>query len=68
MKKFALPSMAVGVVLNGETYVFNYGVTSKATGKPVDNDTLFEIGSVSKTFTATVASYAQVNGQLLLSE
>ncbi|HZE58448.1 MAG TPA: class C beta-lactamase [Chthoniobacterales bacterium] len=68
MKKFALPSMAVGVVLNGETYVFNYGVTSKATGKPVDNDTLFEIGSVSKTFTATVASYAQVNGQLLLSD
>lgn len=43
-------------------------MVSKETGKPVDRDTLFEIGSVSKTFTATLAAYAQLNGQLLLSD
>jgi CubicO group peptidase (beta-lactamase class C family) len=43
-------------------------VASKETKQPVTNETLFEIGSLSKTFTATLASYAQVNGQLSLSD
>src|SRR5690242_8210107 len=68
MEQYAIPGMAVGIALNGQTYVFNYGAASKATGKPVDNDTLFEIGSVSKTFTATLASYAQITHQLSLSD
>jgi beta-lactamase class C len=68
MEHHAIPGMAVGITLNGQSYVFNYGSASKATGKPVDNDTLFEIGSVSKTFTATLASYAQVTHQLSLSD
>ena len=68
MERYGVPGMAVGIVLNGQSYVFDYGVASKATGKPVDSDTLFEIGSVSKTFTATLASYAQVGGQLSLSD
>ena len=33
-----------------------------------DSDTLFEIGSVSKTFTATLVSYAQAGGHLSLSD
>lgn len=68
MEHYDIPGMAVGIVLNGQSYVLDYGVASKATGKPVDRDTLFEIGSVSKTFTATLASYAQVGGQLSLSD
>ncbi|HEY2568044.1 MAG TPA: class C beta-lactamase [Candidatus Udaeobacter sp.] len=68
MEHHGIPGMAVGIALNGQTYVFNYGAASKATGKPVDNDTLFEIGSVSKTFTATIASYAQVTHQLSFSD
>jgi beta-lactamase class C len=60
--------MAVGIVDGDEHYVFNYGVASTETGKPVTNETLFELGSVSKTFTATLASYAQVRGYLSLSD
>ena len=41
---------------------------SRATGKPVTGDTLFEIGSVSNTFTAALASYAQVAGRLSLAD
>lgn len=66
MERYAIPGMAVGVVLRGRTYVFDYGKASKATEKPVTNDTLFEIGSVSKTFTATLAAYAQESGKLSL--
>lgn len=68
MAKYAIPGMAVGIVADGKSYVFDYGVASTATGKPVDGHTLFELGSVSKTLTATLASYAQLNGDLSLSD
>ncbi len=64
MKKFHIAGMAVGISSNGKRYVFNYGVVSLATGKPVTDKSLFEIGSVSKTMTGTLASYAQVDGKL----
>lgn len=60
--------MAVAVTVNGQAHYFNYGVASKETGTPVTQDTLFEIGSVSKTFTATLAAYAQATGKLSLSD
>ncbi len=68
MKKYAIPGMAVGLIVAGRPYVFDYGVVSLETRNPVTRDTLFEIGSVSKTFTATLASYAQANGRLDLSD
>ncbi|WP_334044548.1 class C beta-lactamase [Burkholderia ambifaria] len=68
MKQFAIPGMAIGIVADGKPYVFDYGVRSTQTGKPVTGDTLFEIGSVSKTLTATLASDAQEGGELSLSD
>jgi beta-lactamase class C len=67
MRQYAIPGMAVGIVIKGEGYVYDYGVASKA-GRPVTRNTLFEIGSISKTFTATLAAYAQVRGKLSLSD
>lgn len=64
IEKYALPGVAVGIILNGETYIYNFGVKSKKTGQLVDNDTLFELGSISKTMTATLAAYAKVKGKL----
>lgn len=68
MNKYGIAGMAVGVIVRGKPYVFNYGLAELETRKPVTRDTLFEIGSVSKTFTATLASYAQVTGHLSLSD
>ncbi|MDR3615300.1 MAG: beta-lactamase [Candidatus Obscuribacterales bacterium] len=68
MNKMHIPGMAVGIALNGNEYVFNYGVASKANQKLVTDSTLFEIGSISKTFTATLASYAQIDDKLSLSD
>lgn len=68
MKQFAIPGMAIGIVADGQPYVFDYGVMSTQTGQPVTGDTLFEIGSVSKTLTATLASDAQEGGELALSD
>ncbi|WP_216856005.1 class C beta-lactamase [Acidisphaera sp. S103] len=66
--RYGIPGMAVGVIVKGQSHVYDYGVASKATGRPVTADTLFEIGSVSKTFTATLTAYAQVTGKLALSD
>jgi beta-lactamase class C len=68
MAKYRIPGVAVGVTIAGKPYVFSYGVASTETHQPVTRDTLFEIGSVTKTFTATLASYAQVTGDLSLSD
>nr|WP_322615408.1 class C beta-lactamase [Pseudomonas sp. BIC9C] len=68
MQTEGIQGMAVAVTVNGQAHYFNYGVASKETGTPVTRDTLFEIGSVSKTFTATLAAYAQATGKLSLSD
>jgi beta-lactamase class C len=66
--KYSIPGIAVGITVAGKPYLFSYGVASTETRRPVTRDTLFEIGSVTKTFTATLASYAQVSGYLSLSD
>lgn len=66
MEKNAIPGVAVGITVDGEQHVFTYGVESKETGRPVAPTTLFELGSISKTFTATLASYADAKGELSL--
>jgi len=63
-----IAGLAVAITQNGQQHYFNYGVASKENRKPVSQDTLFEIGSVSKTFAATLAGYAQANGKLSLSD
>ena len=68
MTKDGIPGMAVGVVAGRRSYFFYYGVASKQTGQPVSANTLFEVGSISKTFTATLTSYAQLHGSISLSD
>lgn len=68
MQRYGVPGMAVGVIVNGQRHVYTYGVASKANAAPVTGATLFEIGSVTKTFTATLASYAQLSGKISLSD
>ena len=68
LDQYKIPGLAVGVTFDGKHYFINYGLASKSNQQPVSNHTLFELGSVSKTFNATLAGYAQAKGQLLLSD
>jgi beta-lactamase class C len=68
MQQQQIPGMAVAITVNGQAHYFNYGVASKETGDSVSENTLFEIGSVSKTYTATLAAYAQASGKLSLTD
>jgi beta-lactamase class C len=68
MREYDVPGVAIAVTVKGTDRYYTFGVGSRTTGAKVTPDTLFEVGSISKTFTATLAAYAQVNGQLSLTD
>jgi beta-lactamase class C len=68
IRQYNIPGLAIAVSANGKRRFYNYGVASRETQQKVTSDTLFEIGSISKTFTATLATYAQADGQLSLAD
>lgn len=68
MKEQAIAGMAIAVTANGERHFYNFGVASRDSGQAVDRDTLFELGSISKTFNVTLAAYAQATGKLKLAD
>ena len=63
-----VPGMAVALTVDGQSYVFNYGVSSKENLAPVTESTIFEVGSISKMFTTTLAALGHVTGRLSLDE
>lgn len=68
MQQYNIAGMAIAVTRDGTQSFYNYGVASKDTRQPISNETLFELGSISKTFTATLATYAQATGKLSLAD
>lgn len=68
MRDHDVSGMAVAVSVDGRRRYFTYGAAAQDTKAPVTTNTLFEIGSVSKTFTATLATYAQQLGRISLRD
>lgn len=68
MRQYDIPGMAIAVTRRGEQRFFNFGDASRQPRQPVSSDTLFELGSISKTFTVTLAGYAQATGKLSLTD
>lgn len=64
MERLGVPGVAVGVQYGGEEYLSGFGVTSITNPLPVDGDTIFQIGSTTKTFTATAAMRLVEDGKL----
>ncbi|MEL7611421.1 class C beta-lactamase [Vreelandella titanicae] len=68
MTEHRIPGMAIALSINGQQHYFNYGLANQEAGIPVTDETLFELGSISKIFTASLAGYAQASGALSLSD
>lgn len=66
--QYGIPGLAVAVTIDGKRHFIDYGVASKDPRVSVTRDTLFELGSISKTFTATLATYAEAEGKLSLND
>jgi CubicO group peptidase (beta-lactamase class C family) len=54
MKRLKVPGVAIGIYNGGEELTAGFGITSVEHPLPVTVDTLFQTGSISKTFTGTV--------------
>jgi beta-lactamase class C len=68
MAQHDVPGIAVAVTVDGKAMFFNYGLASKEQRIPVNENTLFELGSVSKTFTAMLGCYAKGQGKLAFDD
>ncbi len=64
--KFGMPGVAVGVWANGQELFACQGVTSVDNPLPIDQDTLYLLGSVTKTYTATALMCLVAGGQVEL--
>jgi len=60
--------VCVGVLLDGKTWFYGYGETAKGNRKAPDSTTLFEIGSITKTFTSTLLGMAVITGKVSLDD
>ncbi|MFZ5814435.1 MAG: serine hydrolase domain-containing protein [Bacillota bacterium] len=64
MEEHRVPGVAVGLLVDGREYLRGLGVTSVENPLPVTEETLFQIGSVTKTFTATALMRLAEQGRL----
>lgn len=65
MQKWKVPGLAVGIVQNGQAvYVKGFGVRDITTHQPVTANTLFDIGSCTKAFTAAAAGILVDEGKM----
>lgn len=61
-------ALAIGMVSEGKTSGYYYGETEHRNKQLPDENTLFEIGSISKTFTATLLAYLAQTQQLSIDD
>jgi CubicO group peptidase (beta-lactamase class C family) len=64
LKKTGVPGCGVGILHQGEIITAGFGVSNFEKMSPVSENTLFQIGSITKTFTATVAMKLVEEGKL----
>lgn len=62
------PSIAVGVIDSNGVHFYNYGKTKNENGKIVDQETIYEIGSISKVFTSLLLAEMISEGKIKLDD
>jgi CubicO group peptidase (beta-lactamase class C family) len=64
MKRLNVPGVAIGIYHKGKEYVNGFGVTSIEHPLSITPDTLFQTGSISKTFTGTLLMMLAEQGKV----
>lgn len=68
MKAQSVPGMAVAVIYQGKPHYYTFGKADIAANKSVTPQTLFELGSISKTFTGVLGGDAIARGEISLDD
>jgi CubicO group peptidase (beta-lactamase class C family) len=66
MARLAIPGTVVGILQDGKTALAGFGITSVENPLPVTTETLYQIGSITKTFVATAVMRLVEMGKLAL--
>jgi CubicO group peptidase (beta-lactamase class C family) len=64
----AVPGAVLGLWVDGEQTIAPYGVLNRATGVEVTADSLFQLGSITKPWTATMIIQLVAEGRLSLDD
>lgn len=68
IKKATTVGLSIGILRNDSLFTYGYGETAKSNNRLPDANTLFEIGSISKTVTATLLADAVQRGLVKLDD
>lgn len=68
MKDSSRVGLSVGILDNGNEYIYNYGEVVKGSKKKPTKNTIYEIGSITKTFTALLIAHAINDHKLDINE
>jgi CubicO group peptidase (beta-lactamase class C family) len=64
MEQHGVPGVAMGVFVDGKSFIEGFGITNVEDSLPVTSHTVFPIASISKTFAATAALRLVEQGKL----
>lgn len=60
--------VSIGIIYKGKFYRYGYGETEKGNHRIPNDNTIFEIGSITKTFTASLLAELALQGKCRLSD
>lgn len=66
MRRNNVPGMAIDIYYKGKPYYLTYGIAQEHRRTPVTQNTIFEIDSITKSFTATILAMEVLQGQIKL--
>jgi CubicO group peptidase (beta-lactamase class C family) len=68
IQKSTTVGLCIGVITNGNISTYGYGETVRRNGKIPNADNFFELGSITKTFTAILLAYYVDEGEIKLTD
>ncbi len=68
IKQPARVGLSIGIVQHGQVYFYNFGSTEKGKGRRPTPQTVYEIGSISKTFTSLLLAHAVLEKRVSLDD
>ncbi len=68
MNKSKTVGLSIGILKDGKTFFYNYGETKKGNGQIPSAKNLYEIGSITKTFTGILLALAVIEKRVKLND
>jgi serine-type D-Ala-D-Ala carboxypeptidase/endopeptidase len=60
--------LSIGIIESGQSHIFHFGTTKKRANRLPDDQTVYEIGSIAKTFAGLVLARAVLEGKVKLDD